>query len=89
MVIARLGKFGPLVQIGESSEDDDYKPKFASLKKGQFIESISLDEALELFQLPREVGEYKGKEIIAAIGRFGPYIRYDEKFISLPKDAAH
>ena len=87
MVIARLGKFGPLVQIGEASEDEDYKPKFASLKKGQFIESISLEDALELFQLPREVGEYKGKEIVAAIGRFGPYIRFDEKFISLPKDA--
>lgn len=86
-VIARLGKFGPLVQIGEANEDDEEKPKYASLKKGQFIESISLEEALELFQLPREVGEYKGKEIVAAIGRFGPYIRYDEKFISLPKNA--
>ncbi|NVK84908.1 MAG: DNA topoisomerase I, partial [Cytophagia bacterium] len=86
-VIARLGKFGPLVQIGEANEDEEDKPKYASLKKGQFIESITLEEALELFQLPREVGEYKGKEIVAAIGRFGPYIRYDEKFISLPKNA--
>jgi DNA topoisomerase-1 len=86
-VVARLGKFGPLVQIGEASEDEEDKPKYASLKKGQFIESITLEEALELFQLPREVGEYKGKEVVTAIGRFGPYIKYDEKFISLPKSA--
>ncbi len=88
MVIARLGKFGPLVQIGETDPDnEEIKPQFASLKKGQFIENITLEEALELFQLPREVGEYKGKEVVAAIGRFGPYIRYDEKFVSLPKGA--
>ncbi|RKQ43386.1 DNA topoisomerase I [Roseivirga pacifica] len=87
-VIARLGKFGPLVQIGENSDDEDAeKPKFASLRKGQFIESITLEEALELFKLPRTVGEYKGEEVTAAIGRFGPYIRHNSKFISLPKDA--
>ncbi len=87
-VIARLGKFGPLVQIGETDPDDpENKPQFASLKAGQFIENITLDEALELFKLPREVGQYKDKEIIAAIGRFGPYIKFDDKFVSLPKDA--
>ncbi len=88
-VIARLGRFGPMVQIGETDPDNEEaeKPQFASLRKGQFIENITLEDALELFKLPRQVGEHEGKEIVAAIGRFGPYIRYDEKFISLPKDA--
>ncbi|GHE63883.1 type I DNA topoisomerase [Roseivirga thermotolerans] len=85
-VIARLGKFGPLVQIGETSEDSEEKPKFASLKKGQFIESITLEDALELFKLPRQVGEFEGKAITAAIGRFGPYLRHDNKFVSLGKE---
>lgn len=84
-VIARLGKFGPLVQIGEMEEDGEEKPKYASLKKGQFIERISLEEALELFKLPREVGEFEDKPMVAAIGRFGPYIRHDGKFYSIPK----
>ena len=88
-VIARLGRFGPMVQIGEADPEDENaeKPQFASLRKGQFIEKITLEEALELFKLPREVGEYEGKAVTAAIGRFGPYIKYDDKFISLPKDA--
>ncbi len=87
-VIARLGKFGPLVQIGESDPDNpENKPQYASMNKGQFIESISLEEALELFKLPREVGTYKDQEIIAAQGRFGPYLKFDGKFVSLPKDA--
>lgn len=85
-VIARLGRFGPLVQIGESSENEEEKPQFASLKKGQFIESITLEDALELFKLPRDVGEFEGKKIVAAIGRFGPYIRHDNKFVSLGKE---
>lgn len=87
-VIARLGRFGPIVQIGESNPDDEdaEKPKFASLLKGQFIEKISLEEALELFQLPRDIGEYEGKTITAAIGRFGPYIKYEGMFVSLPAD---
>jgi DNA topoisomerase I len=80
-VYAKLGKFGPIVQIGEGSEDE--KPQFASLLKGQYIETISLDEALQLFKLPRIVGIFDGKEIHAGIGRYGPYIRYDNKFISL------
>ncbi|HSI78683.1 MAG TPA: type I DNA topoisomerase [Lunatimonas sp.] len=82
-VIARLGKFGPLVQIGEQ---EDEEKQFASLKKGQFIESISLEDALELFKLPREVGQFEDKKIVAAIGRFGPYIRHDSKFVSLGKE---
>ncbi|SHN10378.1 DNA topoisomerase-1 [Cyclobacterium lianum] len=82
-VIARLGKFGPLVQIGEQ---EDEEKQFASLRKGQFIESISLEEALELFKLPRDVGYFEDKKIVAAIGRFGPYIRHDGKFVSLGKE---
>jgi DNA topoisomerase-1 len=84
MVYARLGKFGPMVQIGENDEDD--KPRYASLRKGQFLESINLEEALDLFKLPREVGQYEEKAVVAGIGRFGPYIRHDNKFISLGKE---
>lgn len=83
-VIVRLGRFGPVAQIGGETEDD--KPVFASLKKGQFIESITLEEALELFKLPREVGEFEGETIVAAIGRFGPYLRHKGKFYSLGKE---
>ncbi len=83
-VIARLGKFGPMVQMGEM--DAEEKPKFASLRKGQFIETITLEEALELFKLPRELGEYEGETVSANIGRFGPYIRHKNLFASLPKE---
>ncbi|MEO1054210.1 MAG: type I DNA topoisomerase [Bacteroidota bacterium] len=85
-VIARLGRFGPIVQIGETDEESEEKPRFASLRQGQFIENITLEEALELFKLPRQIGEFEGKEMIAAIGRFGPYIRHDGKFVSIPKE---
>ncbi len=81
-LIVRLGKFGPLVQKGEN---DDPDKQFASLQKGQLIETITLQEAVKLFELPRTVGEFEGKTITAAIGRFGPYIRYNNKFISLGK----
>jgi DNA topoisomerase-1 len=84
-VIARLGRFGPLVQIGEADEENDIKPRFASLRKGQLIENITLDEALELFKLPREIGLFEGKPMVVGIGRFGPYIRHDSKFVSIPK----
>ena len=85
-VSVRLGKYGPFAQMGESSEDEEAeKPRYASLKHGQFLESISLDEALELFKLPREVGEYKDAPVVVSEGRYGPYIKYDEKFVSLPK----
>ena len=86
-LIVRMGKFGPMAQIGEADPDDEEaeKPKYASLRKGQFIESITLEEALDLFKLPRTVGMYKDKEIIAAIGRFGPYVKYEDSFVSLPK----
>ena len=83
-VYAKLGKFGPYVQIGEN--DDDPKPRYASLRTGQFIESIKIEEALELFKLPREIGEFEGEMMIAAIGKFGPYIRHNGKFYSIGKD---
>jgi len=80
-VYARFGRFGPMIQIGEN--DDVEKPKFASLRKGQFLESISLEEALDLFKLPRTIGDFEGKPVSIGIGRFGPYIKHDNKFISL------
>lgn len=82
-ITVRVGRFGPLVQIG--SAEDEEKPRFASLRKGQMIETISLEEALELFKLPKKVGEYEGIEMTVAIGRFGPYIRHNSSFYSLPK----
>ena len=85
-VIAKIGPFGPMVQIGEKQEDENApKPKFASLIKGQTIQSITIEEAMDLFRLPRKVGEWKEKEIVASIGRFGPYLRYDGKFTSIKK----
>ncbi|MFC6999782.1 type I DNA topoisomerase [Rufibacter roseus] len=84
-VIAKLGRFGPYVQLGEEVEESEEKPVYASLRKGQFLESITLEQALELFKLPRVVGEYEGKDMKAAIGRFGPYIQHNSKFYSLPK----
>jgi len=79
----KIGKFGPLAQIGTSEEEE--KPTFASLRKDQSIESITLEEALELFKLPRQIGEFESKVMTVAIGRFGPYIRHDSAFYSLPK----
>ena len=80
-VVAKIGKFGPLVQIGEVSDED--KPRFAGLLKDQRLETITLEEALELFKLPRKLGQYEGKEITAAVGRFGPYLLHNSKFYSL------
>jgi DNA topoisomerase-1 len=80
-VKAKIGKYGPYVQIG-TSEDED-KPQFASLRKGQNVESITLDDALELFKLPRNLGKLDGEDIIIGIGRYGPYVRYNKKFYSL------
>lgn len=82
-VYAKLGKYGPMVQIGENSEEE--KPRYARLRNTQFIDSITLEEALDLFKLPRNLGEYGGKEITVGLGRFGPYVRYDDRFISIPK----
>ena len=86
-VFVKIGRFGPVAQIGESNPDkDNEKPQFATLLRGQSIETITLEEALKLFELPRTVGEYEGKVVVAAIGRFGPFIRHDGKFVSIPKD---
>ena len=82
-VYAKIGRYGTLIQIGDTSGDE--KPTFASMKKGQSIDSITLEEALELFNLPRQVGEFEGHEITVSIGRFGSYVRHDGKFYSLSK----
>jgi DNA topoisomerase-1 len=84
-ISVKLGKFGAYVQLGEMVEGEE-KPKFASLRHGQLMENISLEDALELFKLPREVGELDGESITAAIGRFGPYVRHNGQFASLLPD---
>ena len=81
-ISVRLGKFGPMVQIG--TVDDDEKPKFASLPQDLQIESVTLDEALSLFELPRTLGEFQGEDLVANNGRYGPYIKFGKKFISIP-----
>ena len=83
-ITAKIGPYGPMVQIG--SKDDEDKPKFASLQRGQHLETITLEEALELFKLPRDLGQYEDKKVVVSIGRFGPYVRHDSKFISLKKE---
>jgi DNA topoisomerase I len=84
-VLAILGRYGGFIQIGETNENSKEKPPRASLQKNQRLETITLAEALELFKLPREVGEFEGKNMTVAIGRFGPYIRHDGNFYSLGK----
>lgn len=79
-VLVRIGRFGPMAQLGKADDDDK---KFSSLRKGQTLESITLDEALMLFKLPRTLGDYEEKTVVAAEGRFGPYVRHDGKFISI------
>lgn len=83
-VIVRIGRFGPMVQIGDEKEDGE-KAKFASLQKTQSIGSITLEEALELFKLPRTLGEHEGQAVKANTGRFGPYIQVGKSFVSIPK----
>ena len=82
-VMARMGRYGPMVQIG--SVDEEEKPRFAKLKQNQSIETINLDEALELFKLPLTLGEHQGQEVSVNVGRFGPYVKFGEQFISIPK----
>lgn len=82
-VSVKIGRFGPVVQIG--SADDEEKPRFAQMRKGLSMETITLEEALDLFKLPRTLGEYEGETVIVSIGRFGPYIRFGSKFVSIPK----
>lgn len=86
-VYAKLGKFGAYVQIGENPDDNGgEKPKFASLRPGQFIENVTLEDAMELFKMPRSMGEFEGKPVVIGIGRFGPYVLHDKKYVSIPKD---
>jgi DNA topoisomerase I len=83
LITVRMGRYGPVAQIGDSEGDE--KPRFASLSKNQLLETITLGEALNLFRLPRSLGEHDGGEMIVGIGKFGPYIRYKSKFFSLKK----
>jgi len=83
-VYAKIGRYGTLVQIGETNTDE--KPLFASMKKGQSIETITLEEALSLFALPRTIGNFEEKEVVVSIGKFGPYVRHNNKFYSLGKN---
>lgn len=83
-VYAKIGRYGTVIQIGDTNTDE--KPHFASMKKGQSIENITLEEALDLFSLPRNLGDYEGVEVVVSIGRFGPYVRHNGKFYSLSKN---
>ncbi len=83
-VFARMGRYGPMVQVG--SVGDEEKPQFARLKKDQSIETITLDEALELFKLPRNIGQFEGSDVLINIGRFGPYAQHNKNFYSLKKE---
>ena len=85
-VSVKVGKYGPYAQIGENSDDENpEKPRYASLRSGQLIETITLDEAMDLFKLPRVIGQYEDKDMKAAIGRFGPYIVHSSVFTTIPK----
>lgn len=85
VVLACMGRFGSMVQIGLPTEGEK-KPKYASLRKGQTLESITLEEALELFKLPKHLGVYEGEEVSVGVGRFGPYVRYGKSYVSIPKE---
>ena len=84
-VFVKIGRFGPVVQIG--SADDKEKPRFAQIPSDKSMESITLDDALELFKLPREIGIFEGEKVVIGTGRFGPYVLHHKKYVSLPKDA--
>ena len=87
-VYVKIGRFGPMAQIGDAHalEEKGEKPRFATLRKGQSIETITLEEALKLFELPRTLGDWEDKTVVAAIGRFGPFVRWNAKFVSIPKE---
>ena len=83
-VLVKIGRYGPMAQIGTS--DDEEKPRFATLSRGQSISTITLEEALDLFKLPRTLGDFEGKPVVVNSGRFGPYVLHDKKYVSIPKD---
>jgi DNA topoisomerase-1 len=86
-VYAKLGRFGAYVQIGENPEDGSTeKPKYASLRTGQFLESLTMADAMELFKMPRELGNFEETPVAVNIGRFGPYVLHDKKYVSIPKE---
>ena len=82
-VFVKIGRFGPVVQIG--SADDEDKPRFSQLPTGKSMETITLEEALELFKLPRTLGQFEGSDVVIGAGRFGPYVLHDKKYTSIPK----
>ena len=82
-ISVKIGRFGPIAQIGEASDEE--KPRFASLLKGQSLETITLEEALDLFRLPREIGDFENEQMVIGVGRYGPYVRHRSKFYSLEK----
>ena len=84
-VSAKIGRFGPFIQLGETSEDGTEKPVFASLQQGQSIETITLEQGMKLFDLPRDLGEFEEKKVTVGIGKFGPYVKHDSNFVSLKK----
>ncbi len=84
-LLVRIGRYGPVAQIGLTEELGEEKPKYANVKDSQSIETITLEEALQLFQFPKNIGDYLGKEVIVGEGRFGPFVKYDGGFISIPK----
>jgi len=84
VVSVKIGRFGPVAQIGRATDKD--KPRFASLKQGQSIQSITLEEALELFKLPRTLGDYEGETVTVGAGRFGPYVQHNHQYVSIPRD---
>ena len=86
-VFVKIGRFGPVVQIGTA--DDNDKPRFAQFPSDKSMETIQLEGALELFKLPREVGMFEGEKVIIGAGKFGPYVLHNKKFVSLPKDEDH
>ena len=83
-VSVKIGRYGPMIQLGDGEGEE--KPQFASLLKGQSVSTITLDEALKLFEFPRHIGEYQGADLTVAIGRYGPYVKFDGKFVSIPKE---
>ncbi|WP_052598884.1 type I DNA topoisomerase [Aureispira sp. CCB-QB1] len=84
-VLVRIGRFGPIAQIGLTEELGEEKPQYANLKETQSIETITFEEAMELFQFPKNLGEYEGKEVVIGEGRYGPFVKYDGAFISIPR----
>ncbi|MEG1554726.1 MAG: type I DNA topoisomerase [Rikenellaceae bacterium] len=85
-VYARMGRFGAVVQLGETSDDKDKKPQYATLDKSMLLETVTLNEALDLLKMPRELGLFEDAKVVIGIGRFGPYVRHDSKFTSIPKE---